>query len=79
MNRKILSSAVLVLAVFALMGVTAMAEDAVKIFTDADVTAVLYEHEFEGKIAAVLPRCPLIRHTFDLGDVGGFETIYKEY
>ena len=55
------------------------AEDAVKIFTDADVTAVLYEHEFSEKIAAIQPRCPLIRHTFDLGDVGGFEQIYREY
>ncbi|MBQ6067719.1 MAG: AMP-binding protein [Clostridia bacterium] len=55
------------------------AEDAVKIFTDADVTAVLYEHAFAEKIAAILPRCPLIRHTFDLGDVSGFEKIYRDY
>ncbi len=54
-------------------------EDAVKIFNDADVTAVLYEHEFAEKITSILPRCPTIRHTFDMGDVGGFEKIYEEY
>ena len=36
MNRKILSSAVLILAVLALMGVTAMAEDAVKLTYDLE-------------------------------------------
>ena len=55
------------------------AENAERIFTDADVTAVLYEHEFAEKIAQVLPRCPGIRYTLDLGDVSGFEKIYRDY
>ena len=54
-------------------------EDAVKTFNDADVTAVLYEHEFSEKIGAILPQCPTVKHTFDLGDIGGFEAIYRDY
>ncbi len=53
--------------------------DAAAILTDADVTAVLYEHAFADKIDALRQACPAITAAMDLGETAEFDALLASY
>ena len=54
-------------------------EELAAILNDADVTAVLYEPEFESSVNALKALCPAIRYTLNFGSAADFEAIYQNY
>ena len=55
------------------------AEDAAAILNDADVTFVLYDRTFAGKMEAVKCLCPQITNTMELGEAADFEALCRAY
>ena len=54
-------------------------EELAAILNDADVTALLYEPEFEGSMDELKRLCPAIRYTLNFGSATDFEAIYLNY
>lgn len=55
------------------------ADDVAAILNDADVTAILYEADFENRIDAVKTLCPKVNYTLRLESSEEFEKIYTDY
>lgn len=54
-------------------------EEIAAILNDADVTAVLYEPEFEPRLEELKSLCPKVAFTQNLGSAEDFEQIYRDY
>lgn len=54
-------------------------EDVANIINDSDATAIIYEHDFAGKIDTLKAMCPKLNYLFDMGTPEEFSQIYDEY
>lgn len=46
-------------------------DELVYLYRDADLVALVFDAEFEGRVAAALPQCPRLRHLVRVGGGGG--------